>query len=352
MIRLTLRQFRNQSYVAIVMLIAAAALLAATGPHFAHIYAVYAKAQAACVASSTCGNVDINVGTFYQLVELIGTALVAVPALVGAFWGAPLITREFENGTQRLAWTQSVTRTRWVAIKLGLVGAASVAVTGLLSLMVTWWSSPMDHANANQFASGLFGQRDITPLGYAAFGFALGVTFGVLIRRTLPAMAATLAVFLAVRLAFTYAVRQHLLAPRHLSASLSAVTQGFGIRNGGPETLIFGAPNLPNAWIYSTQAVDSSGHALTASVVSSTCPDLARPLPLPVPDGGVKIQSPDDARNALSACVTKLSSTYHGVVTYQPASRYWIFQVYETGIFLAAALVLAGFCFYLLRRLA
>jgi ABC-type transport system involved in multi-copper enzyme maturation permease subunit len=352
MIRLTLRQFRTQAYVAIGLLIVAAALLGATGPHFAHLYNGYAKAQADCFASSSCGRVDIKIGTFYQLLELIGTALVAVPGLVGAFWGAPLITREFENGTQRLAWTQSVTRTRWIAIKLALVGGASVAATGLLSLMVTWWSNAMDRANGNQFGNGLFGERNIVPLGYAAFGFALGVTFGVLIRRTLPAMAATLAVFLGVRLAFTYLVRPHLMSPRHLTASLSAVTQGYGSSNGGPTTLQFGASNQPGAWVYSTQAVDSSGHALTASIVSNTCPTLSQGLtaPAPVTSESTAAVAPPSATDPLHACVTKLSSTYHGVITYQPASRYWIFQVLETGIFLAAALALAGFCFYVLRR--
>ena len=72
----------------------------------------YAKAQAACVQSSACGEVSFRIGTFYSVVELIGNALVVVPALVGAFWGAPLISREIENGTYRLVWTQSVTRTR------------------------------------------------------------------------------------------------------------------------------------------------------------------------------------------------------------------------------------------------
>ncbi len=169
---------------------------------------MFAKAQAACVASSTCPNVRVNVSTLDSLLELVGTVLVAIPALIGAFWGAPLISREFENGTHRLAWTQSVTRARWIMVKLALVGGASVVATGLLSLMVTWWSSPMDRANMNRFGLGMFGERNITPLGYAVFGFALGVIFGVVIRRTLPAMAATIGVFLGVRLAFTYFVRQ------------------------------------------------------------------------------------------------------------------------------------------------
>jgi hypothetical protein len=268
---------------------------------------------------------------------------------VGAFWGAPLISREFENGTHRLAWTQSVTRSRWVAVKLMLVGAASVIETGLLSLVVTWWSSPMDRANMNRFGSGVFGERDITPLGYAAFAFALGVTAGVLIRRALPAMAATLGVFLGVRLAFTYLVRPYLISPKHLTTTLSAVIQGFGSSNGGPNSLFLSATNLPNAWVYSTKAVDSSGHTLTAQVVRNACPALYAPQPIP-PGGPNRTAAPIGAHDALQACVAKLSPAYHGVVTYQPASRYWLFQLYETGIFLAAALALVGLCFYWLRR--
>ena len=141
MIRLSLRQFRTQAGVALGLLLIVAVLLISTGPHLAHIYDIYAKSQAACAASGNCRQVNLNIGEFDRLLELIGTALVALPAIIGAFWGAPLISRELENGTHRLAWTQSVGRTRWLTIKLALVGLASVVTTGLLSLMVTWWSS-------------------------------------------------------------------------------------------------------------------------------------------------------------------------------------------------------------------
>jgi ABC-type transport system involved in multi-copper enzyme maturation permease subunit len=353
MIRLSLRQFRAQAWVAIGLLLLTAALLASTGPHLAHLYGAYAKAQAACAASSDCGDVNISIGKLDELLKLIGTALVAVPGLIGAFWGAPLISRELEHGTHRLAWTQSVSRTRWLAVKLALVGAASVAATGLLSLMVTWWSSPMDHADMNRFGAGLFGERNLTPLGYAAFGFALGVTAGLLIRRTLPAMATTLAVFLGGRLTFTYFVRQHLLAPAHLTTPLGSVVQGFGQDNNGPPNLFAGA-NLPGAWVYSTRIVDGSGRGLTSQVVASSCPALLNPPPgNPGPSAGRAVAVPDgDARDALQACVTKLSSAYHGVVTYQPSSRYWILQWYETGIFVAAAAGLAAVCFYVIRHRA
>jgi hypothetical protein len=38
------------------------------------------------------------------------------------------------------------------------------------------------------------------------------------------------------------------------------------------------------------------------------------------------------------------------VLTYQPTYRYWPLQWYETGIFAGLALILAGFCFWWLRR--
>jgi hypothetical protein len=44
-----------------------------------------------------------------------------------------------------------------------------------------------------RFGYFVFPPHGITPLGYAAFGFALGVTTGLLIRRAVPAMAVIVA---------------------------------------------------------------------------------------------------------------------------------------------------------------
>ena len=134
--------------------------------------------------------------------DLDPVILLLAPGLLGVFWGAPLVTRELEARTFPLAWNQSVTRTQWMAVKLGLVGLLAMAAAGLLSLMLTWWSSPIDTSislsgstriDLTRLGPTLFDTRDITPVGYAAFAFALGVTAGLLIRRTVPAMAATLA---------------------------------------------------------------------------------------------------------------------------------------------------------------
>ena len=45
-----------------------------------------------------------------------------------------------------------------------------------------------------------------------------------------------------------------------------------------------------------------------------------------------------------------ISARFHEVVTYQPASRYWRFQGYETAVFAIASLVLIGVSFWWIHR--
>jgi len=229
MMWLTWRQFRAQAIVAAAVLAVVAIALAVTGPHLADLYA--SSGLATCQAH---GNCDTLITAFMDQVKastpdglLFGFCiglLLAAPGLIGVFWGAPLVTREIEAGTFRLAWNQSVTRARWLAVKLGLIGLASMAATGLLSVMVSWWASPLDRVTGlpagrdgtpalDRFAPVLFASRGITPIGYAAFAFALGVTVGVLIRRTVPAMAVTLAVFAVVQVVMPLWVRPHFIPP-------------------------------------------------------------------------------------------------------------------------------------------
>jgi ABC-type transport system involved in multi-copper enzyme maturation permease subunit len=344
---LTWRQFRTQSAVALGALLIVAVTLAITGPHLLHVYrASVALCQANRGLSAICSNPVVSQ---YRLLQLSGTVLAVVPGMLGIFWGAPLVARELETGTSRLAWTQSVSRTRWLAVKLSVAGLASMAAAGLFSLMVTWWSSPIDLVNGNRFAAGMFGERGITPIGYAAFAFALGVTAGVLIRRTLPAMATTIVAFVAARVSITLWVRQHLLAPTVQSLSLSAGSMGFGSSNGGPVTLFPNPPDIHNAWIYSTQIVDNAGRPITSQFVASACPHLGAGGP---PGGGAHsgIAVPGNVQKAFQDCITNVGAKFHELVTYQPASRYWAFQWYETAIFVALAIMLCGFCFWWVRR--
>jgi hypothetical protein len=344
MIWLTWRQFRAQAWVAAGALAVAAAVLAVTGLHLAHLYD--ASGLGACHAHGDCGMLgttlmnEFRASATDKLLYNGGVVLLyAVPALIGLFWGAPLISREFEAGTFRLAWTQSVTRTRWAAVKLGLIGLAAMAAAGLFSMMISWWASPIDQAlglasdrngsyGTNRFAPLLFGARGITPVGYAAFAFALGVTAGVVIRRTIPAMAATLAVFTGTLLTMSLWVRPHFMAPLRAVAALNVASiDGLSISEGG-QTTVTAAVNLPGAWVLSNQTVAPSGQVFTG----------------PAPHICLSQHS------SFQACQAALGRLHlRHLVTYQPASRYWAFQGYETAIFLALALALAGACFWWIR---
>ncbi len=262
---------------------------------------------------------------------------IVAPAVIGLFLGAPLVAGELETGTFRLAWTQSVTRRRWLAVKLGVVGLVAVAMGGLLTWMVDWWQGPFDAASQDIFNPLPFGLHGIVPIGYTAFAFALGVTAGVLLRRTVPAMATTLGGFVAARVAVTTWVRPNLAAPLHESLPLVTARPVIGVQApAGTLSLIAPQLNVPNGWVYSAAVVDKSGHTFAGHLLD-TCPALGQ-LPN-VPPGPV-----------IQSCIVKLAASFHTAVTYQPASRFWPFQLAETGIFLAAALVLCGLAYWWLRR--
>jgi len=295
MIWLTWRQFRAQTVAAAGLLAVLAIAFAVTGPQLAHLYDT---TVATCHAQHDCQtaiNAFQSEDSFLQ--SLVRLVMLAAPALIGIFWGAPLIAHELEAGTQRLAWTQSVTRLRWLAVKLGLAGLASMAAAGLLSLMVTWWSGPFDRIGAGRMDPSIFSERGIVPVGYAAFAFALGVTAGLLIRRTVPAMAVTLAVFAAVVSGFALRVRFHLLPPVRLVSALnmSWVTQtGIGGPAGSkPRRFTYSCPsrNRSATWwakctarvVLPTPAVPSMVTMVTAALASAAsasgrkCSIVSRP---------------------------------------------------------------------------
>jgi ABC-type transport system involved in multi-copper enzyme maturation permease subunit len=355
-IRLTWRQFRTAAVVAGGALLVLAALAALTGPDLAR---VYAATMAACRPTGDCAAATAAfLRTDNVLSTAFGTLVTVVPALIGVFWGAPLIAREIEAGTFPLVWTQSITRTRWLVVKLAVLGLAGMLVAGLLSLIVTWWARPLDRAGAAVYAT--FGDRDLVPVGYAALGFAFGVTAGMLIRRTVPAMAVTLFVFVVVRVGVTYGVRPRLIGPTYqvLALDPNSTGSGFAISpaiivkslfDGGPSSALDPAPpNIPNAWIYSTRIVDGSGHDLTNQVLNADCPGIVSGGDPPAVAGHVQV--PQSVQQRMHECVAKVGVTYHELVTYQPADRYWAFQWTESAIYSAAAVLLGAFCVWWVRR--
>lgn len=343
MMWLTWRQFRWQAIVASSALAAVAIVLAATGPHLAALYdnAGLASCRAGCgsLASTYINQLKGSLSTalFYASIA----AMYLAPALMGIFWGAPLIAREIEAGTLRLAWNQSITRTRWTIVKLGLVGLAAMATAGLLSLIIGWWASPIDLALSygtqnspigfNRLSPVMFAARGVAPLGYAAFAFALGVTLGVALRRTLPAMAITVVLFAACQVLVPVFVRPNIISPVRVTAPLDVATASITIQSAqGASTgniAVTGNFGPPGAWILSDQAITRSGRVLT--VVPKQCL------------GGGSFQPCNNWLDSLRL---------RQLVTYQPASRFWPLQWLEAAIYLAAAGFLGWICIWLIHR--
>ena len=317
------RLHRTQLYIAAALLAALTVLLLVTGLQMA---SKYHSALAACAASHGCANLASTLFLGSHAVGFLVIMTLGVPALFGLFWGAPLVASELETGTSQFAWMQSVTRKRWLAVTAGWMLLAAAAWGGAVSGLVTWWSGPDNALQLDQFKPGRFDIMGIVPVGYALFAMALGLYAGALARRTLPALAVTLAGFIVVRSVVTLWLRPHYISAVTVTYKLfSGYTPAGsywqlaqGIRN--PAGQLVPAPNgaaidgVPVGYLPSACAAAGKGVLPTAS-----------------------------CRQALAA--------FHGFITYQPASRYWAFQGIEFGIFAAlAALLIAVTAVVLLRR--
>ncbi len=357
---LTWRQFRTQAITASAVTAAFAVLLAATGPHLASTYAADGLDSChggSCLSPATYFTASLARSPYGVLFLLSTGIILLAPAVIGLFWGAPLIARELETGTAALAWNQSVTRTRWLAVKLAIGGLTAMAVTEALSLMQTWWAVPISQAVADGSGAGVaqsrfsqlnFATHGITPIGYAAFAFALGVTAGVLIRRTIPAMAVTLAIFAALQVAMPLWVRPNLAPADHVAIPVSGQGNLSPAQTGpGGSTFTLFAVNIPGqpgAWLLSSRPVNAAGQPV------STTPAACTSVGNTGQSAGTQANAfpPGQGPAAFVDCLG-----HHGIreaITYQPASRYWRFQATETAIYLALALALTGYCFQRINR--
>ncbi|MBJ7355873.1 ABC transporter permease [Nocardioides sp.] len=342
MIWLTWRQFRVSAFIMLGALAVGLLVLGVTGPQLADSWQVSQQSFFDQLATDR-----VKTAIFHA-----GTAVVyALPAVVGVFWGAPTVARELEAGTSRLVWTQGVTRIRWLATKLGVAGAGA-AIVGLGGLAFTWWCAPIDDAVAEGYSDPgmlsvprlwpeLFGSRGVVPLAMTVLALVIGVTAGLLVRRSIAAMAVTLVAVVAVQLVFPLVVQARLLPPKELTTTITEdrLTEFTGRPGSAPDEMVVERIGVsidsPGAWITSNQTLDDSG------TVVATFPSWVAECAAP--------PGQQDAETA--ACFDRLAAEgYRQHVEYHPASRFWTLQLIETGLMLGLALVLAGFCFWRIRR--
>jgi hypothetical protein len=321
---LTWRQHRAQLYVGAAALAGLAVLLLITGLQMA---SQYHSALTACAANHNCGNLPNTLFLGNHTVGFLVILTIGVPGLLGLFWGAPLVATELETGTTQFAWMQTITRKRWLAVKTGWVLLAAAVWGGAVSALVTWWSGPNNALQLDAFKANRFDIQGIVPVGYALFAVALGIAAGTLLRRTLPAMAVTLAVFIAVRVVITEVVRPH-----YMTAVTATYSLATGFVPSGSYLQLNQGIRGPSGQVVSSTTNGPVFDGVPASGAPAACQPLI-----------------NSGNRGAPSCL--MAHGYHGFVTYQPASRYWAFQGIETGIFvLLAAALIALTATVLLRR--
>ena len=297
----------RQVYFAVAALGALALALIITGTVMAHDYDRF---MANCQALQNCGSASNLLfkgdGAIIDVVD----ATIVVPLLFGLFWGAPMVAKEFEDGTQSLAWTQGVSRRHWLSSNVAWVFGAAALWAGLLSTLVSWWRTP-ENALGTRFTT--FDIQGLVPVAYALFAVALGIAIGSVFRRVVPAIAITLGTYVGVRALVALYLRPHYLAP---------ITKLLPL--GG------GASVPAGSWTISSGIVGTGGRFYSGGIDIGMMPTACRDLLLKGP-------------GTVGPCMA--SHGYHQLMTFQPASRFWTFQVIEAALFvaLAGALVMLAY---------
>jgi ABC-2 family transporter protein len=323
MIWLTWRQHRGEAYVIVGVLAALAALLIVSGRDIAALYQqLRLDACAAHPGQPSCGNAitvfENTVNMRYAVLLPALTYIKLTPALVGMLVGAPLVARELEHGTFRFVWTQSVTRWRWLSVKLGLVIGGCLLVVAALTALLIWWRLPFDQLGGRMDAQA-FDLEGLVPLAYMAFALALAIAAGTLLRRSIPAMVVTIGGFFGVRLLIELYARPYYLPP--------------SILTWDP---LRASPVPPSdAWVVYDGFVDPHGSRANLAHVVTVCGANGAPVSW-------------QPGSPFTQCVH--ARGWLGYIVYQPAEHFWLFQGIESAIFVGLAALLLALAIWWVRR--
>lgn len=313
MIWLTLRQLRTQIISTLILLIAYGALLLATGID-ADSYISSHMPNGCPGPQPACQAFDESIRSRYAIVQtVLGITPLFLHILAGALWGAPIIAREVERGTGKLAWTQSITLRHWLTAKLGL-SAAIVVVSGLLfSAMVTRWRTVFGELYSTSFISpDVFNLTGVSPAAWWLFMFALGTAAGAVFGRVLAAMAVAVLVGLIML----------------------------------PGLVMLRSSYAPPLRMVTTEMKDSSSDALVAGKwLTPTRDEVTQPTSAQCPLSSFR----DGADPRYWRCLT--DEGYRYVIYYHPSRLFWEFQWKEAALLGCASVLLGGITVIRVRRL-
>ena len=300
---------RTETIVAAGILAALALLLVPTGIQMANAFSH--DGLAACTGSTQkfpgvgiVGGCGDAVGSFRARFEGLASLIswfTLLPGLLGALLAAPFVL-ELENGTYRLAWTQSITRRRWLVMKLGFALVSALAAAGILVALLTWWRAPFVRLDGRMETS-VFDSEGIVVFGYTLFAFGLATALGAFWRRAVPALVTAFGLYFVARLFCDTWLRRRLVPP--LQRTWPA---------GNPPPAA-----LDKANVLTSYPSDSLGHQIQPTV-----------------------QCLRAGKGVDPSCLNRAGIYMHAV--YQPASHFWTMQAAETALFggVAAVLIVAA----------
>ena len=304
MIWLGWRQQRTETLIAAGLLVFVAAVLIPVGIDMAHVYSHDGLSH--CLGFSSSRVCGAAVGSFQQRFDRY-TSLVGwfnlVPGLFGVALAAPFVL-ELERGTHRLAWTQSITRRRWVVTKLALAVGSTLVAAALLLVIYLWWREPLVRIDG-RMENGAFDSQGTVVLAYALFALGLALAIGALWRRAIPAVMVSFVAYFVARIFVDTWLRQRLITPRSLT---------FPAGSGQPRAMF-------HAWVISEGPSDAHGRSLA--------------LPF-----GACIRAGKAVANQ-KQCLALGGGDVHAF--FEPASRFWALQGIETALFGGVALALIAF---------
>jgi hypothetical protein len=319
----TWRQHRIALAGVAVLLGALAVYLWIAGLPLHHAYA----AAVAChpASSAACQGVDSTLDGMSNFLSN-GFLLQVLPVLIGAFVGAPVLAREMETGTFRYAWTQGFGRRRWALAKLALLAVVLTAAAGAFGALLTWYYQPfvgnqsLGLPRTTPLTPALFDLRGVGFPAWTLAAFAIGALAGMLIRRVVPALVATVFVYTGLAFAAAGFLRQHYLTPLLASTNV----------------------NVPaDAWVISQWWSKDGGFAFAGFPPSGILNQFCPPPPAATGKGGPGNWGP---------CLVQHGYTMW--TSYQPASRFWPFQWIEGGWLLALSALLIAATIWLVHRRA
>jgi hypothetical protein len=335
MIWMTWRQFRVPALTGGGVLLLLLAGLAATWTQVTGLAgaAGYDGCQTDACAAAAANFLDLlQPELANEIHKAVILLLVLTPVLLGIFWGAPLVARELETGTYRMVFSQSVSRGRWLLTKLAVGGLAAALGAGLLSLVLFRWAHLIDAASADRLNPLVFAARGIVPVGYALVAFVIGVTVGLLVRRTLPAMAVTLLVVAGLQLAGPFLIRPALASPVTETVPLN-LDGRFGLSMDGStkELQVHVEPDIRGVWVLENQVVTADGTAFKAVTDPALC-------------------GPDAPRDHETCPGWLREQNLSQKLVYVPGEQFWTLQWREFGLLVALAGGLSAFSIWWIRR--